>query len=66
MKGIISKYIDERGFGFIAVRGRERDVFFHINSMKDSTVEHVYEGTTVEFELKENTKGDEAVNVDLT
>ena len=60
--GII-KRLTEGGYGFIAVEGMEKDLFFHSNALVDVTYEQLREGDKVEFEVEQSDKGPNAVNV---
>lgn len=62
MNGVIKKKTD-RGFGFIAVDGQEKDLFFHSNSLVDVTFDELKEGDKVTFETEETQKGLNATNV---
>lgn len=62
MNGVIKKKTD-KGFGFIAVEGQEKDLFFHSKSLVGVTFDELNEGDTVSFEVEETPKGKNAVNV---
>ena len=62
--GVIKKLTD-KGFGFIAVEGMEKDLFFHANSLVGVTYEELNEGMEVKFEVEQGQKGANAVNVEL-
>ena len=55
--------LTDRGFGFIAIEGEEKDLFFHSNELEGTTFEELNEGDTVEFEIGESPKGPNATNV---
>jgi CspA family cold shock protein len=57
------KRLTDRGFGFIAAEGREKDLFFHSNELKGVTFEELKEGDKVQFEITSGEKGDSATNV---
>ena len=64
MTGTIKKIISDKAFGFIAVEGMEKDLFFHMNSVVgNTTFENLQEGDTVSFEVEDSPKGKNAVNV---
>jgi len=63
MTGTIKKLVTEKGFGFITGEGLEKDLFFHSNSLVDTTFDELHEGDTVSFETEESPKGLNAVNV---
>ena len=62
MTGVI-KALTEKGFGFIAVEGQEKDLFFHTNSLVGVQFNELREGDTVSFETEMSPKGMNAVNV---
>jgi CspA family cold shock protein len=62
-KGIIKRYIEDRGFGFIQ-RENGPDVFFHFRDVGPDGQE-IRERAAVEFELTQGFKGARAVNVVL-
>lgn len=61
-KGTIARVM-EKGFGFIAVEGQEKDLFFHMNELQNVNFDDLREGDAVEFEVAEGPKGLNAVNV---
>lgn len=61
-KGTIARLTD-RGFGFIAQDGEEKDLFFHLNELKNVQFDELKEGDEVTFEVAEGPKGLSAVNV---
>lgn len=62
MNGVIKKKTD-KGFGFIAVEGQEKDLFFHSKSLVGVTYDELQEGDNVTFEMEDSPKGPNAVNV---
>ncbi len=62
MTGTI-KALTDKGFGFIAVEGQEKDLFFHTNSLVGVQFNELREGDTVSFETEMSPKGMNAVNV---
>ncbi len=62
MEGVIKKLTD-RGFGFIAREGEEKDLFFHSNSLVGSEFNDLQEGDKVTFEVEQSDKGPNAVKV---
>lgn len=62
MNGVIKKKTD-KGFGFIAVAGQAKDLFFHSKSLVGVTFDELQEGDNVTFEVEESEKGPNAVNV---
>ena len=53
----------DRGFGFIEMEGKDKDLFFHSNELKDVTFEELNEGDKVQFEITAGDKGDSATGV---
>lgn len=62
MQGTIARVTD-RGFGFIAREGEEKDLFFHANELQNVQFNDLREGDKVTFEVTEGPKGLNAVNV---
>lgn len=62
MNGVIKKKTD-KGFGFIAIAGQEKDLFFHSNSLVGVTFDELAEGDNVTFDIEDSPKGQNAVNV---
>lgn len=62
MQGIIKKKTD-KGFGFIAPEGQDKDLFFHSNSLVNVSFDELREGDQVTFESEQSPKGMNAVNV---
>lgn len=61
-EGTIARLTD-RGFGFIARDGEEKDLFFHSNELKGVEFDELKEGDKVTFEVAEGPKGPSATNV---
>ncbi len=61
-EGTIARLTD-RGFGFIAQEGEEKDLFFHANELQGIEYNDLREGDKVTFELTEGPKGLNATNV---
>ncbi len=53
----------DRGFGFIAREGVEKDLFFHSNELDGVEFNELKEGDQVQFEVGEGPKGPNAVKV---
>lgn len=62
MNGTI-KSLNERGFGFIAAEGQEKDLFFHSSALVDAQFNDLKVGDMVSFETEASDKGPRAVNV---
>ncbi len=61
-QGTIARLTD-RGFGFIAQEGEEKDLFFHANELQDVDFNSLREGDAVTFEIADGQKGPNAVQV---
>ena len=56
VKGHVSRWNDERGFGFLKVSGARKDVFVHVSAITDGNA--LKEGSEVEFDVRyEQDKG---------
>ena len=65
-EGVINRWLDERGFGFINAEGQNRDVFCHVRDFKFRGREPV-EGDKVKFELgKDDQNRVKAINIHYT
>ena len=53
----------DRGFGFIAIEGEEKELFFHANELIDVEYNDLKEGDEVTFEVTEGPKGPAASQV---
>ena len=62
MTGTIKRLTD-KGFGFIAQDGEEKDLFFHSSALIDVTFDELREGDAVTFEVEQSDKGPRATNV---
>jgi CspA family cold shock protein len=61
-EGTIARLTD-RGFGFIAREGEEKDLFFHSNELVDVEFDDLSEGDKVTFEVAQGPKGPNATKV---
>ena len=56
--------LTDKGFGFIAREGEEKDLFFHANSLVEGLdYNSLQEGQAVTFEVEEGPKGLSATDV---
>lgn len=60
--GIVKKLVD-KGFGFIAVDGEDKDLFFHGKSLVGVMFDELHESDYVNFETEDSPKGPNAINV---
>lgn len=66
MDGTIKNLVTDKNFGFITVEGREKDLFFHANSLVPGLAfTDLKIGDRVSFEEADSPKGPNAVNVAL-
>jgi len=62
VKGVVKWFDPQKGFGFIEMDG-EKDIFVHHTEIRSEGFKTLDEGQEVEFEIKNNEKGDYAANV---
>ncbi|MBU0646118.1 cold shock domain-containing protein [Patescibacteria group bacterium] len=62
MKGSITRLTD-KGFGFIAPEGGDKDIFFHSSALVDVSFDELNEGDNVTFESEPSDRGPRAINV---
>lgn len=55
--------VTDRGFGFIAQEGVEKELFFHSNELQNVQFDELQKGDAVTFEVAEGPKGPNAINV---
>ena len=60
--GIIARLTD-KGFGFIKIEGKEKDLFFHSNALVNIRYDELHEGDKVSFGIGEGPKGPNATEV---
>ena len=60
--GTVKFFNTEKGYGFISREDGE-DVFVHFSNIEGDGFKNLEEGQTVEFEIGEGRKGQEAQNV---
>ncbi len=61
MKGIVVKFNQQKGYGFIRTKGETKDFFVHIKDVKNAKT--LNPGQQVEFELSSTKKGPAATSV---
>ena len=62
-KGTVKWFSDQKGYGFITPEGGKKDVFVHFSALQGEGFKTLAEGDTVEFEVTQGPKGDQAANV---
>jgi len=55
--------LTDRGFGFIAREGQEKDLFFHSKELQNAQFDELKVGDQVEFEVTDGPKGPSATKV---
>jgi len=63
MQGVVKKWFDDKGFGFIEADGEDKDLFVHQSNVQMEGFRTLAEGQRVEFEKGEGRKGPEALEV---
>ena len=63
MKGTVKWFNDQKGFGFITPEDGIKDCFVHHSAIQSDGFRTLAEGSTVEFEMVEGSKGPAAENV---
>ena len=56
-EGTVKWFNKEKGYGFIKADKGRKDIFVHINDVRQSGYETLYEKDIVEFEIKEDEHG---------
>jgi len=64
MEGIVKKWVNKKGYGFIGVDG-EKDAFVHYSDVKMEGFVSLKIGQKVSFDLENTDKGLRAKNVEL-
>lgn len=52
--GVVSLFIEDKGFGFIKPDDKSKDVFFHLNELRKINLETILKGTKISFETRED------------
>lgn len=63
MTGVVRKFDDERGYGFIRVEGITEDIFVHHQSIKMDGFRTLAVGDNVQFRISRDEKGLKAKDV---
>ena len=62
-KGIVKWFSNQKGYGFITPDGGGKDVFVHHSAIQGDGYKTLDEGQTVEFEVTQGPKGEQAASV---
>ena len=63
LEGIVKRWLDGRGYGFIGVEGNDEDVFVHHSRLVN--IYELNEGQNVDFDMENTPRGPQAVNVKI-
>lgn len=61
--GRVKWFSDSKGYGFIEVEGRTKDVFVHYSDIEGDGFRTLPEGATVSFDIETGNQGDRARGV---
>ncbi len=61
--GTVKWFNDAKGYGFIAPDEGSKDLFVHFSNIAGEGFKSLSEGSRVEYEAREGSKGPEAANV---
>ena len=61
VKGKMARYLSYKGYGFISVEGKDKDVFFHMSKFPSNRLP--VQGQDLEFKLVETHRGPEAQDI---
>ncbi len=62
-RGTVKWFSDQKGYGFVTPEGGKKDVFVHFSALVGEGFKSLREGDTVEFEVTQGPKGEQAANV---
>ena len=62
-RGTVKWFSDQKGYGFVTPEGGRKDVFVHYSALQGEGFKTLSEGDTVEFEITQGPKGEQAANV---
>ena len=57
MQGTVKFYNAEKGYGFIAPDGGDKDVFVHVTALRRSAIDGLREGQRIAFETEPDKRG---------
>ncbi len=62
-RGTVKWFSDQKGYGFVTPEGGKKDVFVHYSALQGEGFKTLAEGDTVEFDITQGPKGEQAANV---
>ena len=62
-RGTVKWFSNQKGFGFITPEGGGKDIFVHHTAIQGDGYKTLDEGQTVEFDIVQGPKGEQAANV---
>ena len=64
--GKVKWFNSKKGYGFITEDETERDIFLHVSALEESKLKTLKEEQLLEFEIKEENKKLQAINLKKT
>lgn len=62
-RGTVKWFSDQKGYGFVTPEGGKKDVFVHYSALEGEGFKTLREGETIEFEVTNGPKGEQASKV---
>ncbi len=66
MNGVVLRFDEQTGYGFIEPDDGGEDVFVHANDLNPADRQRIRAGLAVSFDIVSGDRGDRAVNVEFT
>ena len=61
--GKVKWFNSKKGYGFITENGTDKDIFLHVSALEESKLKMLKEEQELEFEIKEENKKLQAINL---